>query len=146
MCHGEKLQRPRGSSKLEGTQGLKCGCSQEFKRMEVQECKGTEDGETRRCRLFKTTVIHLDLLVLQQELASISAGQGEAGTLANCLYENMLTTSRKDWQGTKLLVMSRNKDTSLKVSAGILEEMADQYMLQSWFSRTCSRQNVEREA
>lgn len=57
--------------------------------------------------------------------ASISAGQGEAGTLANCLYENMLTTLRKDWQGTKLLVMSRNKDTSLKVSAGILEEMAD---------------------
>lgn len=47
--------------------------------------------------------------------ASISAGQGEAGTLANCLYENMLTTLRKDWQGTKLLVMSRNKDTSLKV-------------------------------
>lgn len=78
--------------------------------------------------------------------ASISAGQGEAGTLANCIYENMLTTLRKNWQGTKLLIMSRNKDTSLKVSAGILEGMADQYILQSWFSRTCSRQNVERDA
>lgn len=31
-------------------------------RMEVQEFKGTRDGEARRCRLFMTTVTHSDVV------------------------------------------------------------------------------------
>lgn len=147
MCSGEKPQRPRGSPRLEGVQDLQCGCCQEFKRMEVQECKGS-----RGWRGQKMQTLHGHRYLFRfcwhcsRSYASIQTGQGEAGTLADCIYEHMLTTLRKDWQETKLLVMNRNKDTSLKVSAGILKWMADQYMLQSRFNKTLSRQNIEREA
>lgn len=46
-------------------------------------------------------------------------------TVADCIYKNILYVLRRDRQGTGLLVISRNKDNSLKGSAGIRGGAAD---------------------
>lgn len=40
--------------------------------------------------------------------------------VADCIYKNILSVLRRDRQGTGLLVISRNKDNSLKGSTGNL--------------------------
>lgn len=68
-------------------------------RMEVQEFKGTRNGEARRCRLLMTTVTHLDVvgIVVGGTMQVFRQGKVRQEHWLTVFMENMLTTLRKNW-------------------------------------------------